>query len=333
MKKIICLFVVAVLVIAGSVGYAADNGINAEGIVAESEAGISAEVNNGAEAGNEIESLPSSVPTAVLTDEGKDLENLNNAEIPQSSSPVEDSTKAENDMQNVEIITEKGEGLDTVSVPQSQKEDKIDNNAVSQQYDALNPLIFDIGEGDVIIEDGIVGETIKVTYGDNQILDNINIEEVITVTGTSISNAIKIYTSSGTLSLIIKDLNIQLPSDDQIAESKSPAIGIFGNANVNIIIEGTNNIRSAYGYGGIHKENKDTSNLTITSINGEGKMDGELTARGGYYGAGIGGGKNQDGANISIKGGTINAIGHVNGAGIGGGTQVMGTILLLMVEG
>lgn len=141
------------------------------------------------------------------------------------------------------------------------------------------------------------------------------------MTGTSTSNSIKIYVNSGTFSLIIRDLTIQLPSDDQVAEYKSPAIGIFGNANVNIIISGTNNIRSAYGYGGIHKENNDTSNLTITSINGDGKQDGELTVKGGYYGAGIGGGRNQHGANISIKGGTIIAIGHVDGAGIGGGTH------------
>ena len=47
---------------------------------------------------------------------------------------------------------------------------------------------------------------------------------------------------------------------------------------------------------------------------------GRVTATGGDYGAGIGGGIGGSGKNITINGGTVTAAGGFNGAGIGGGS-------------
>ena len=55
-----------------------------------------------------------------------------------------------------------------------------------------------------------------------------------------------------------------------------------------------------------------------------GDDDGKLTAEGGYYAAGIGGGKRGSGGNITINGGTVTATGGYEGAGIGGGSSGSG---------
>ncbi|WP_084777972.1 immunoglobulin-like domain-containing protein [Saccharibacillus sacchari] len=51
---------------------------------------------------------------------------------------------------------------------------------------------------------------------------------------------------------------------------------------------------------------------------------GSLTARGGMYGAGIGGGRNETAGTIIIESGTVTATGGTFGAGIGGGYQGAG---------
>ena len=58
------------------------------------------------------------------------------------------------------------------------------------------------------------------------------------------------------------------------------------------------------------------SGITITG--------GEIKATGGQYGAGIGGGKG-DGSDITISGGEVNATGGTSGAGIGGGSRGTGS--------
>ena len=86
-----------------------------------------------------------------------------------------------------------------------------------------------------------------------------------------------------------------------------------GEGNVNLNVEGTNTVSSGSNYAGVEKAN--AGNLTIGSESGS----GELTANGGEYGAGIGGGDAQSGNDITITGGEIIANGGGYGAGIGGG--------------
>ena len=106
--------------------------------------------------------------------------------------------------------------------------------------------------------------------------------------------------------MTIKDTNIS-PS------SGNAAIKTEGKGNVNLNVEGTNSASSGDWHAGVEKSNG--GKLTIGSESGEGK----LTANGGEYGAGIGGGDAQSGNDITITGGEIIANGGGYGAGIGGG--------------
>lgn len=92
-----------------------------------------------------------------------------------------------------------------------------------------------------------------------------------------------------------------------------------GTGNVIITLKGCNRLYAGLDYAGLQK---DSSNLL--TIQG----DGELSAMGGLGGAGIGGGSQGNGSDITINGGNIKAIASGNsggGAGIGGGSHGNGS--------
>ena len=118
-------------------------------------------------------------------------------------------------------------------------------------------------------------------------------------------NTITINAGAGTTANVtIKDANIK---------TDEAAIKTEGTGNVNLNVEGTNTVSSGDKHAGVEKSNG--GKLTIGSESGEGK----LTANGGKYGAGIGGGDSGSGNDITITGGEIIANGGGYGAGIGGG--------------
>ena len=128
---------------------------------------------------------------------------------------------------------------------------------------------------------------------------------IITSKGQKTDNTITIKADDGTTANVtIKDANIK---------TDNAAIKTEGQGNVNLNVEGTNNVSSGDWHAGVEKSNG--GKLTIGSESGEGK----LTANGGEYGAGIGGGDAQSGNDITITGGEIIANGGGYGAGIGGG--------------
>ena len=130
---------------------------------------------------------------------------------------------------------------------------------------------------------------------------------IITSKGQKTGNTITIDAGAGTTANVtIKDANIS-------ASSGKAAIKTGGDGNVNLNVEGTNTVSSGDKHAGVEKSNG--GKLTIGSENGEGK----LTANGGKYGAGIGGGDCGNGNDITITGGDITANGGEAGAGIGGG--------------
>ena len=129
----------------------------------------------------------------------------------------------------------------------------------------------------------------------------------ISSSGKQVDSTITINAGAGTTANVtIKDANISAPSG-------KAAIKTGGEGNVNLNVEGTNTVSSGSNYAGVEKAN--AGNLTIGSESGS----GELTANGGEYGAGIGGGDAQSGNDITITGGEIIANGGGYGAGIGGG--------------
>ena len=164
---------------------------------------------------------------------------------------------------------------------------------------------YDLNDGSVTVTTtkGADGSTQQnVTHKDNTKPDS---NPTITSNGQQTDNTITINAGAGTTANVtIKDTNIK---------TGDTAIKTKGEGNVNLNIEGTNTVSSGRNNAGVEKSNK--GDLTIGSERGEGK----LTANGGEYGAGIGGGDAQSGNDITITGGEIIANGGGYGAGIGGG--------------
>ena len=121
------------------------------------------------------------------------------------------------------------------------------------------------------------------------------------------------------LNLTLKDVKIDV-SDTGIPGTTikgKAALSVQGQGNVEIELDGDNELKSGANRAGLEKNTSDsTGTLTLKDDN---KEAGSLKATGGENGAGIGGGNRGSGKNITIKGGTVTAAGGRFGAGIGGG--------------
>ena len=120
------------------------------------------------------------------------------------------------------------------------------------------------------------------------------------------------------LNLTLKDVKIDVSdTGDQYDwdQKGKAALSVQGKGNVEIELDGDNELKSGTQSAGLEKTS--TGTLTLKDDNNEA---GSLTATGGFNSAGIGGGNGGVGKNITITGGTVNATGGYGGgaAGIGG---------------
>ena len=124
------------------------------------------------------------------------------------------------------------------------------------------------------------------------------------------------------LNLTLKDVKIDVSdTGDQYDwdQKGKAALSVQGDGNVEIELDGDNELKSGTQSAGLEKTS--TGTLTLKDDNNEA---GSLTATGGFNSAGIGGGYLGDGKNITITGGTVTATGGSSGAGIGGGREGKG---------
>ena len=178
---------------------------------------------------------------------------------------------------------------------------------------------WDISKGDITVNAGSGGQT--VTQGSQvDVPDSAPV-----ITGSSTENTLTINAEKDqTANVTLSDVNIDVSSEGKAAVTTT------GEGNVSIELNGDNTLKSGKGHAGLEKKNGGKltaeggkygagigggdqgagSGITITG--------GEIKATGGQYGAGIGGGKG-DGSDITISGGEVNATGGTSGAGIGGG--------------
>ena len=131
-------------------------------------------------------------------------------------------------------------------------------------------------------------------------------------------NIITVINNAATaLKLTLKDVKIDVSdtgTEDYFKAGKA-ALSVQGSGDVEIELDGKNELKSGFSKAGLEKTSAGT--LTLKDDN---QKAGSLTATGGNWAAGIGGGYLGNGKNITIKGGTVNAAGGDNGgAGIGGG--------------
>ena len=123
------------------------------------------------------------------------------------------------------------------------------------------------------------------------------------------------------LNLTLKDVKIDVSDTGKYgrwgtSERGKAALSVQGNGNVEIELDGKNELKSDVLRAGLEKTS--TGTLTLKDDN---QKAGSLTATGNYNGAGIGGGSEGEGKKITINGGSVTATGGKDGAGIGGGDE------------
>ena len=179
---------------------------------------------------------------------------------------------------------------------------------------------WDIANGDITVKAGDAEGKNKVSQGETIDKDDTN----TVITGESDKNTVTIDTSKGDVDVTFDDLKIDVSgkkegdgSDDGPVRESKAAVTVQGDHDATIELDGDNELKSGDYNAGLEK-NGHESEGTLTIKDDKGK-DGSLTAEGGFGGAGIGGGIESTGSNITIRGGTIEAVGGSNAAGIGDG--------------
>ena len=179
---------------------------------------------------------------------------------------------------------------------------------------------WDIANGDITVKAGDAEGKNKVSQGETIDKDDTN----TVITGESDKNIVTIDTSKGDVDVAFDDLKIDVSgkaegdvSGDGPAQESKAAVTVQGDHDATIELDGDNELKSG-GYNAGLEKNEHESKGTLTIKDDKGK-DGSLTAEGGFGGAGIGGGIESTGSNITIRGGTIEAVGGSNAAGIGDG--------------
>ena len=181
---------------------------------------------------------------------------------------------------------------------------------------------WDIADGDITVKAGDAEGPNNVKQGDN---DFVKDEGDTVITGKSDEHTVTIDTSEGNVDVTFDDLKIDVSgkkegngSDDSPVDAGKAAVTVQGDHDATIELDGKNELKSGSYNAGLEK-NGHESEGTLTIKDDKGK-DGSLTAEGGDGGgAGIGGGKESTGSNITIRGGTIEAVGGSSAAGIGDG--------------
>ena len=170
--------------------------------------------------------------------------------------------------------------------------------------------------------------------GDNEAQQRGNLQ--ITTDGGQTTNTLTI--EGGTIGAKVTLSNVNI-------NASGAAVSVSGK--VELIIEGTNTLRSGTGHAGVEKADNGTLTIsgtdTLEAYGGQGGAgigsgsqkgcsnivieSGTIIAHGGEWGAGIGSGNVGDrpgvlgGSNITINGGDVTAYGGSEAAGIGGGLK------------
>ena len=167
---------------------------------------------------------------------------------------------------------------------------------------------WDIADGEITIVADNDGQ--KVSQGtENDISDDNPI-----IIGNSATNTVSIVAEKD------QTANVTLSGANIDGSTKgNAAVSTTGEGNVSIELDGDSTLKSGFCHAGLEKNNG--GSLTIADED----KNGKLTAEGGGYGAGIGGGYNGTGSDITISGGEVNATGGAYGAGIGGGYNGTGS--------
>lgn len=144
-------------------------------------------------------------------------------------------------------------------------------------------------------------------------------DNVITIVNNFVKKAEQAF------SFVLDNVNIDRSNDGY--ENHKAALTVKGKGDTEIELDGDNILKGGRSHAGLEKNDSDgTGTLTIKDDNKS--ADGSqasLLAKGGYNGAGIGGGEYHGTSHITVTGGKITAVGGRDGSGIGGGPRSNGT--------
>ena len=172
---------------------------------------------------------------------------------------------------------------------------------------------YHIEKGDIVISAGTEAGTNKVEQVGKDTVDN---DKDTIITGTSNQNTVTIDTSKGNVDVTFGDLNIDA------SRGSEAAVSVTGSGDANIELNGDNELKSGRNRAGLEHNQTADSEGNVTSgkltIQDDNDKAGSLTATGGEFAAGIGGG-NANAGQVTITGGNITATGGYGSAGIGGG--------------
>lgn len=144
-------------------------------------------------------------------------------------------------------------------------------------------------------------------------------DNVITIVNNFAKKAEQVF------SFVLDNVNIDRSNDGY--ENHKAALTVKGKGDTEIELDGDNILKGGEKHAGLEKNDSDgTGTLTIKDDNkaADGSK-GSLLAKGGEYGAGIGGGECQDTSHITVTGGKITAVSGRRAAGICGGGSSDGT--------
>ena len=144
-------------------------------------------------------------------------------------------------------------------------------------------------------------------------------DNVITIVNNFAKKAEQVF------SFVLDNVNIDRSNDGY--ENHKAALTVKGKGDTEFELDGDNILTGGEKHAGLDKNDSDgTGTLTIKDDNkaADGSK-GSLLAKGGEYGAGIGGGECQDTSHITVTGGKITAVSGRRAAGIGGGGSSDGT--------
>ena len=184
---------------------------------------------------------------------------------------------------------------------------------------------YNLNTGSVTVETKDDGIT-YVTQANTETTNHPDTTGVtITSNGEQTSNTITVETAKDQTTNVTLE-NVHIETKSSWNDSGSAPIEIKGKGDTNLELNGNNIVLSGNkNHAGIEKA--DVNGTGTLTIKDDVNDDGKLLAGGYEDSAGIGGGSYHDGksygntSNITITGGDITAVGGVYGAGIGGGSD------------
>lgn len=206
---------------------------------------------------------------------------------------IEDETTALYTLEG-SVLTPKSAGKICIKIT---SDDAYSQCSMEKEWKIEESGTLDISEGGIIIK--ATADGYEVTYPKFQGgTKTYSAGEAIYITGTSDEYTIRV--ESGTPDVVLNDCSV--------TSSDSAAFYIAPGASVNLIINGTNTMATTSedktGVAGIF-----VSNGAMLTLSGT----GSLTAKGGYYSSGIGGGYEDTAGDIIINGGTIDTESQTSG--------------------